>query len=280
MTMRHARLVLAAGLLIVPAIDAQRPRTLEVSRQLRDSAEHSVRVRYAAGRFRVAPTSSNTLFAMELQYDENRGEPVHTYDAQSRKLVLGLNRGRNRFAGLGRDEESELRLGLSTRVPMDLTIDLGAAAGIADLTGMRLTNLSLNGGAADLEVRMDSPNPEAMRSLDLDVGAATMRVHGIANANTGDVSVDLAAGDLTLIFDGTWTRDIDARIDVALGHILLRVPAHVGVSIDIDRVLASFERSGMERRGGAYVSRNFDEATHRLRVKAEVVLGGMDLEHR
>lgn len=278
--MRFTRFAAFAGVLLVPALDAQRSRTLEVSRQLQDSAQHSVRVRYAAGQIRVAPTASNTLFAMELRYDENRGDPVHTYDAESRKLVLGLNRTRNQFASIGRDDDSELRLGLSTRVPMDLTVDLGAAWGLADLTGMRLTNLNLNGGAADLEVRIDSPNPEAMRSLDLDVGAATMRVHGIANANTGDVNVDLAAGDLTLIFDGTWTRDIDAKVDVALGHVLLRVPANVGVSIEIDRVLASFERSGMERRGGAYVSRNFDEARHRLRIKAEVVLGGIDLEHR
>ena len=279
MTNRLA-LIAVAALLSAPAVDAQRPRTLEVSRQIKDTAEHTVRVRYAAGRFRAAPISGNTLFAMELEYDENRGEPVHTYDAESRKLVLGLTRGRNRFASLGRDEEGELRVGLSSRVPMDLTNDLGAAQGVADLTGMRLTNLSLNGGAADLEVRFDATNPLAMRALDLDVGAASMRVHGIANANTGDVSADVAVGDLTLVFDGTWTQDIEARVHVALGHVLLRVPADVGVSIDIDRVLASFEKSGMERRGGAYVSRNFDEATHRLRIKAEVVLGGMDLEHR
>ena len=280
MSIRLVPFAAMALLMASPAAQAQRWRTLEVSRQLRDTADHSVRVRYAAGRFRMAPTSSNTLFAMELRYDEGRGEPLHTYDAENRKLVLGLNRSRNRFASLDRDEESELRIGLSTRVPMDLTIDLGAAAGVADLTGMRLTSLHVNGGAAELEVRIDSLNPVSMRSLDMDVGAATMRVQGLANANTGDISADLAAGDLTLDFDGTWTRDIDLKLDVALGHVLLRVPANVGVSVDVNRVLASFERSGMQKRGSEYVSRNFDDAAYRLRVKASVVLGGMDLEHR
>lgn len=49
---------------IASAAGAQTWRTLDVSRQLRDSSEHHVRVRYAAGRFSLRPTSDPVLFSM------------------------------------------------------------------------------------------------------------------------------------------------------------------------------------------------------------------------
>lgn len=276
---RHLLLPLALAVASTPG-QAQRERTLEVSRQLRDTAEHRVRVEYTAGRFRLEPTTAPVLYAMTLHYDEDRGDPVHEYDADTRSLEIGLSRRRTRLSTIRRDEAGEMSLGLSPRIPMELTLDLGATDADADLTGLRLSSLRVNAGAAELDVRFDRPNPVAMRALDVDVGAAKMTIHGVANANASDVSVNVGAGEIVLDFDGAWSRDIDADVNVALGHLVLRVPRDVGIRLEVDRVLASFDRSGLERRGNAYVSANFDDARHRLRVKADVVLGNIDVEHR
>ena len=56
---------------------AQTWRTLDVSRQLRDTTEHRIKVRYGAGTFSLRPTTDPVLFSMQLRYDEERSRPLH-----------------------------------------------------------------------------------------------------------------------------------------------------------------------------------------------------------
>ena len=70
-------------------------RTLDVSRQLRDSLPKRVRLQYDAGTLDVRGTSDPLLYAMHLRYDETRAEPLHRFDAAEQLAVLGLrSRGR------------------------------------------------------------------------------------------------------------------------------------------------------------------------------------------
>src|SRR5687767_3268962 len=86
-------LVKAVSSLLVLAVAssaaAQSWRTVDVSRQLLDTTDHRIRVKYAAGRFSMRPTSDPVLFSMQLRYDEDRSEPVHRYDADIRSATLG-----------------------------------------------------------------------------------------------------------------------------------------------------------------------------------------------
>ncbi|HEX4469879.1 MAG TPA: hypothetical protein VH080_10100, partial [Gemmatimonadaceae bacterium] len=70
--MRVSRLVPALGVLSTPlyALPAQTWRTVESTRGLRDSVQHSVRVRYGAGRIDVGSTNAPVLYTMTLRYDE------------------------------------------------------------------------------------------------------------------------------------------------------------------------------------------------------------------
>lgn len=270
-----ALLLCAAG-----SLPAQQWREMEVSRQLRDTGEHRVRVQYGAGTLTLTPAAAPMLYSMHLRYDEDSGEPVHFFDTTSRRLTVGLDKQTMRLARSVRGNRGELRLALTNQVPLDLTLDLGAVRGDIDLTGLKLSGLRVNSGASETRVRVDSGNSSEIATLELDVGAASLRVDGIANLNASRIRANVGVGELEMDFSGEWTRDIDATIDLALGHVELRVPREVGVRVEVDRFLSSFDGDNFTKRDGAYYSRNWDDAKRRLQVKFNAALGNIDIDHR
>ena len=98
--MRHralAMLALCAPLLSASAQSDPRWRSLDVSRQLRDTAAQRIKVQYDAGHVDVRPTDAALLYGMHLRYDELRASPIHRYDAEQRSTVLGLESRGNAF---------------------------------------------------------------------------------------------------------------------------------------------------------------------------------------
>ena len=113
--MRHrawAMLALCAPLLSASAQSGPRWRSVDVSRQLRDTAPQRIKVQYDAGRVDVRPTDAPLLYAMHLRYDELRASPLHRHDPEQHNTVLGLEARGNAFpASSSRHEDSgELRV--------------------------------------------------------------------------------------------------------------------------------------------------------------------------
>jgi len=276
---RLALLSAVVSLAVLP-LPAQQWRRMEVSRQLRDSGEHRVRVQYGAGNLTVTPAPGSLLYQMQLRYDEDSGEPVHFFDTTARKLTVGLDKQTMRLARSVRGNRGELRLALTNQAPIDLTLDLGAVKADLDLTGLKLSGLRLSSGATEMRVRVDSANAVTMDMLEIDVGAASLRMDGVANLNAARVRANVGVGELEMDFSGAWTRDVEATVDLALGHVRLRIPSDVGVRIEIDRFFSSFERDNFTKRGSAYFSRNWDDAKYHLEVKVNAALGSVEIDHR
>ena len=270
-----------AACVVTPAAAAQEWREMQVSRQLRDSAEHRVRVQYGAGTLTLGAAPSPMLYQMDLRYDEESGRPIHHFDSGGRSLTVGLDKQSSMRLVRGvRGNRGELKLDLTRQAPLDLSLDLGAVKGDLDLTGFRLTNLRVSSGAAEIRVRTDTLNTSAMELLEVDVGAASVRLDGVANLNANRIRASVGVGELTMDFSGEWTRNIDATIDLALGHLDLRVPADVGIRIEIERFLSSFDKDRFDKRGNAYYSRNYNDAKHHLELKVNAALGNVDITHR
>ena len=272
-----------AGAMLVLAgtsLQAQQWREMEVSRQLRDSGEHRVRVQYGAGTLMLTRAARPLLYHMQLRYDEDSGEPVHSFDTTTRRLTVGLDKQSIRLARSVRSNRGELTLALTNEVPLDLRLDLGAVKGDLDLTGLKLSGLSVASGATEMRIRIDTANSVEMEHLELDVGAASLRVDGVANLRASRIRANVGVGELVLDFSGEWVANSEATIDLALGHVELRIPADVGVRIEVDRFLSSFDRENFTKRGNAYFSRNWDDATHHLRLKFNAALGSIDIDHR
>ncbi|MCY7380321.1 MAG: cell wall-active antibiotics response protein [Gemmatimonadaceae bacterium] len=274
-------------LLAIPSHDAiaqQGPlwRTLDVSRQLRDSLPKRVRLQYDAGTLDVRGTSDPLLYAMHLRYDETRAEPLHRFDAAEQLAVLGLRslgRGMHVSSGEDRGGSGELKLALPRVVPLDVELELGGTRSTLELGDLSLRSLRLECGATDAQLSFSLPNRVAMRDIQVDVGAADFLALNLANANADQIRVRGGVGVVDLEFGGTWTRDLDVTTRLAVGKLILRIPSDVGVRLDVQRLAAGFDHDGFVKRDDAWYSENWDRAPHKLRVRAETVFGKIDVRH-
>jgi hypothetical protein len=280
--MRTSALLLIAvslPLITAGAQAAPRWRSLDVSRQLRDTAPQRIKVQYGAGRVDVRGTDAALLYDMHLRYDEQRAAPLHRYDAEQRSAVLGLEpRSVTRAVSSGgRSESGDLRLLLPRSVPLDLDLEFGGAAASLELGGLALHSVRLECGATDATLNFTTPNRAHMRELVVDVGAASFTALHLGNANADEVRVRGGMGAVDLDFSGSWQRDLSVVTRLGIGKTTLRVPADVGVRIEIQRVAAGFDHEGMVKRDDAWYSRNWETAPRKLRIRAETVFGALEL---
>jgi hypothetical protein len=259
---------------------AQERRTLDVSRMLTDSVPHTVKVEFAVGRLDLRAAAPPLLYAMHVEYDERRADAVHKYDRASHTLEVGMPTQELHVndRGEGGKRQGTLRLSLTRAVPLDLSLEMGAAEAELAFGGLSLSNLRVEGGASTARLAFDSLNPVAMRALELEVGAAGLRARGLANANTASIKVDGTVGDADLDFGGAWTQDVEVTADMIFGRLRFHVPRDVGVRLEVDRVFASVAGEGMSERGGAWMSENFESAPHKLRIRADVIFGTVRVE--
>ena len=269
-----------APLLTASAQDDPQWRSLDVSRQLRDSAPQRIKVQYGAGRVDVRGTDAPLLYGMHLRYDELRAVPLHRYDAEQHSAVLGLESRSStaRVASGGRTQSGELRLQLPRTVPLDLDLEFGGAEATLELGGLSLQSVRLECGATDATLNFTAPNRAHMRELVVDVGAASFTALRLGNANADNIRVRGGMGAVDLDFSGSWQRDLSVVTRVGIGKTTLRVPEDVGVRLEIQRVAAGFDHEGMVKRGDAWYSRNWDTARRKLRIRAETVFGALELE--
>jgi hypothetical protein len=281
--MRAAALIaiaLCAPLVVASAQDDPQWRSLDVSRQLRDSAPQRIKVQYDAGRVDVRSTDAPLLYAMHLRYDELRAVPLHRYDAEQHSAVLGLESRSStaRVASGPRTQSGELRLQLPRAVPLDLDLEFGGAEATLELGGLSLQSVRLECGATDATLGFTTPNRVHMRELNVDVGAASFTALHLGNANADQIRVRGGMGAVDLDFSGSWQRDLTVLTRVGIGKTTLRVPNDVGVRLEIQRVAAGFDHEGLVKRDDAWYSTNWDTATRKLRIRAETVFGALDLQ--
>ena len=270
---------LLLGLLLAAprAVGAQELRSLDVARQLHDSAAMQVRVRYAAGKLALRAADPSVLYRMQLSYLPEAVRPLYSYAPGTRTLRVGVEKRGVHVPG-GGDRTGDMHLDLARAVPIDLDLELGAVEADLDLSGLRIGELHVESGASDAQLRFATPNAERMRALDLEVGAASLRASGLANANAPESRVQAGVGGVDLDFGGTWTQSIDLNVRVALGGVTIRVPRDVGVRVEAQKLLASFDSQGLVKRGNAYYSENWDSATHRLNVRSQTTFGTLRVE--
>ena len=268
---------LAGVLLLAPVgLEAQTWRTAEIARQRRDSAPHEVSVYYAGGRFTLLPAEAPLLYRASLRYDESRSTPEVRYSAEERRLRIGLELNEER--GSGQHRLGTMQLALTRDTPLDLDIALGAAEADLELGGLTLSEVRVESGASSARVSFDEPNRTTLRVLDLHSGAASLTATGLANANAAEIRVGSGVGNVELDFGGRWTSDITATIDVALGRVRVRVPEGVGIRVEMSKVLARFEHPGLEKQGDAWVSSNWESATHHLLLRINTAFGTVHIE--
>jgi hypothetical protein len=236
--MRLTLLAAAAALAACGNAGAQEWRTLDVSRQLRDTTALAANISYGAGTFTLGPATGADLYEMHLRYPAGRTSPVATYNPAGHSVHLGIKSQNFSMPG-GDADQNELRIGLARGVPLDLTTEVAAADVKIDLGGLAVHSLMLKTGATDATLAFSSPNTIKMHSMSLNVGAAGFKATGLANANADHIRLRAGIGSWDLYFDGTWTGDIWLDAKIGLGSLTIHVPDDVRVDQNANAMLGA-----------------------------------------
>lgn len=283
--MRHSIRALFVAALVLPAgAGAQQWRTLETARQLNGVAPLAVEVGFAAGKVTLSAISGPLLYQMRMRYNEQTTDAVHHFDAEARRLELGIRssdigiRQITRMRHSHDEGASSLHVGLNEALPLDLTLRLGAGQARLDLGGLRLRTLVVSAGAAEADMAFGSPNRESMSRLEVDVGAAKARVKGLQHARVREIEINGGAGSVELDFGGALPEDVSIVSNLALGELHISLPRHVGITVRSKQTLSDFDAPGMTKIGNAWFSENWTNASRKVTISTQAFLGSFRLE--
>ena len=249
-------------------------RTVSSSRQLRGESDLDVNVHYGAGRFTIQPAPADLLYRVQMRYDEDAFEPLTEFDGRS--LELGVESGGRHFR-MGRNQGGSLDVELAPAVPMDLDIEFGAGTADIDLGGLALTQLVVSTGASETLLDVSRPNPVTLDNALIEVGAADFTARRLGNLNARRIEVNAGVGDVTIDLTGEWREDGAVQVEMGLGSLELRLPEGVGVRLERETFLTSLDAQGMEKRGDAYYSPDWDRAERRITIDVQAAFGSVDV---
>lgn len=272
-------LVLAAS---TDSADAQVWRTLSTSRQVRGESQLDVEVEFTSGTLRLFPGVRERLYRVEARYDEEIFESSTSYDPRDSHLEIKVTPRDHDGVDLDLDDDSPqfLDLALTPAIPLSLDLKFGAARSQIELGGLAVHRAVVKTGASSGRIGFDSPNRITCEELEVAVGAAELTVYGLGHARCEQVKLAGGAGDVTLDFTGSWPGGFltEAEIIMGLGGLRLRIPENVGVQLSMNRLFASFEKQGFEKRGSHWVSENYDDATAILELRVRAFLGDIAVD--
>lgn len=247
-------------------------RTVTRSRQFAGERVLEVDVEYGAGELRIEPAPAGVLYRSSLRYDGASFRPVSAY--ADGRLRLGID-GKGNVRSLKMIDKARLDIAIGPEAPLDLTLDFGAVKADLELGGLRTRSLQVATGASETTVRFSRPNRESMRRMEIEAGAAAFRAVGLGNANAETIDFRGGVGDIILDFTGEWRRDMHGTIEMGMGAVTLVLPRGLGVRIDKETFLTSFDSEGLIKRGSSYYSEGWESAEHRLTLAVSAALGSI-----
>jgi hypothetical protein len=277
--MNRALALIALGLAAGSApLAAQSLRTITSTRQRSDEKELNVNVEFAAGTFRLSKETGGALYRSKITYDEERFRPISTYGKGDLSLGLKSLSVGSHFNG-DEHQPQTMTVSVSPDVPARLTLQLVAGESHLELGGLNLTRADIKTGASDSHVAFSTPTTGKCESLSFHVGAAQFTGEHLGNARCRDIELLGGVGDLTMDFTGDWgtTAAVNGNIKVGVGSLKLELPKDIGVQIDVNRVLSSFDPEGFLKNGNSYFSRNWKSAAKRLHLDLTTALGSIEV---
>ncbi|HAV76017.1 MAG TPA: hypothetical protein DCX53_01540 [Anaerolineae bacterium] len=158
----------------------------------------------------------------------------------------------------------DLKLG---DAPIDLTIQAGAYEGKYEFGGLALKNLTVQDGAADVELSFSKPNQVEMSVLRYETGASSVTLSGLANANFASLMFSGGAGEYTLGFDGDLQRDAIVDIEAGFGDVNIIIPESVNAKVTIESAAVDINHNSNWSKSGNVYTQNGKGPTLTIIVK-------------
>ena len=209
--------------------------------------ETHLTIAFGAGELIVSPGAKDLVEGTVL-YNVKELKPEVVKDGGNIEIKQGNFDGIPPFDGM--KNKWDLQLG---KTPMDLTIEAGAYSGKYELGGLALQSLTIQDGAAEVNVSFSEPNPVEMSELRYATGASDVKLTGLANANFSTLDFDGGAGSYTLDFSGELQRDATVNIDSGLSSLDIIIPAGVNAVVTVDSGLSDIKiGEGWSQNGSVY----------------------------
>ena len=186
-----------------------------------------VEIEMGAGELDVTGGAAELLDA-EFRFNVPHWEPEVDYSVRNGNGRLTIKQPSTNGINLPSTYRYEWDIQLNDDVPLDLQVNVGASAGMVDLSGLNLQSLDLRSGAGDVSVWLGDTALET-------------------------AVVDAGVGRLVLDLSGEWQQDATIDVNTGIGDLTVRVPRDVDVEINTDLGIGDLEADGFSRRGGAYV---------------------------
>lgn len=188
-------LVLLIALALTGCGSAPRVGALQTESQSVDlGSDESVSVRLVLGAGDLAVTGgAEKLLEADFTYNVARLKPEVKYTGGTLVVQQPEVKGLPALQGIA-GFRNEWNLRLSGKVPMDLSIDMGAGTGDLQLAGLMLTGLDVNLGA----------------------GSTTLDLRGEWN-RSADIAIDSGAAEITVRLP----KDVGVRVEVDRGPTII-----------------------------------------------------------
>jgi D-alanyl-D-alanine carboxypeptidase len=124
----------------------------------------------------------------------------------------------------------------------------------------------------DLRLNNDVPV-----NLSLEMGAGTSDLQ-LAGLSLTGLDVSLGAGECTLDLSGNWARDLRASITTGAAKTTLKLPANVGVRVEIESGPNMIETTGLTRDGNIYTNAAYGVSEVTMQINMEPGIGQIILE--
>lgn len=246
---------LACQAVNIPAVKIETTETVVEKVQIappQDSGDPiDVVLAFGAGELNIEPGSREQLIEGTVTYNISDLKPEITESAGRVQLSAG-DINMRRIPRLTGDMENQwdLRLG---DAPINLTLEAGAYDGNLELGGLALHSLTIQDGAADVDLSFSESNQVEMDRFSYETGASHADLEGLANANFEELTFTSGAGEYTLDFSGDLQRDARVIIEAGLSSLSVIVPEDMNVELEVEGDLSPVEIDGRwEKNGNTY----------------------------
>ena len=285
--MRQSRYaLLLVGIMLVWATTAVAGRIESVNETVEmEGAERLViECDFGAGELYIVPEDIPEAARLKITYDKRHFDYSIDYDPSGDVGYLFLESDTRRASNI-RSADNEWDVILSTRHPTELELDIGACEADLDLGGIPLTEVSMDIGAASGTIDFSARNPERMDDLEVDIGASSVELLNLGNANFDRMQFSSGAASCELDFRGEFRGESDVTLDIGLGSAKIILPEGLAVRIEIegDNWFSSidFHNDDLDEvDDDIFETPDFDRADDRIVISVDVGMGSADFYFR
>lgn len=267
-------------LLLAGSALADRTESVTEVVQTEGAQRLEVNIDFGAGRLDIVPADMEEAARLDIDYSPRWVRYDVDYAKKGNTGVLSLESELRRKRDMD-DIDNEWQLTLSTRYSVELDMDIGASESYIDLGGIPLTDVTMDIGATSGTIDFSKKNPERLRDFKVDVGASSLDMTGLANANFERMDISSGAASCELDFRGDFHGDAELSLDVGVGSVDITLPRGLPVRIEgDDSWFSSLDLHGLDVdrvEDDVWESPNFDEAKDRLTIIVDVSMGSVDI---